>query len=151
MEGCLACDLAAGREPLPGGVIAETDGWIVEHCVGPLGVGTLIVKPRRHVVHVADLDADEADELGPLLRKAAALVTALVEPEQVYVCLWSHHGGRPGHIHFVVERVTREQKEALGTVGPGLQLAMFEAGELPDPEAVAEFAERARQWLEAPA
>jgi diadenosine tetraphosphate (Ap4A) HIT family hydrolase len=149
MEGCLACDLAEGREPLPGGVIAETDGWIVEHCVGPLGVGTLIVKPRRHVVHVADLDAGEAAGLGPLLRQAAALVTALVEPEQVYVCLWSHHRGVPGHIHFVVQPVRREQKEALGTVGPGLQVAMFEAAEAPDPEAVAEFADRAREWLAA--
>jgi ATP adenylyltransferase len=24
---------------------------VVEHCIGPLGVGTLIVKPRRHVLH----------------------------------------------------------------------------------------------------
>jgi diadenosine tetraphosphate (Ap4A) HIT family hydrolase len=29
------------------------------------------VKPRRHVVHVADLDAAETAELGPLLRRAA--------------------------------------------------------------------------------
>lgn len=40
-----------------------------------LGVGTLIVKPKRHVLHVADLDTDEAEELGPLLRRTAAAVT----------------------------------------------------------------------------
>jgi hypothetical protein len=53
VEGCLACDLLAGRRPLPGGTIAETPHWAVQHCVGPLGVGTLIVKPKRHVVGVA--------------------------------------------------------------------------------------------------
>lgn len=37
---------------------------MVEHCVGPLGVGTLIVKPERHVVHVADLTAEEAASMG---------------------------------------------------------------------------------------
>jgi hypothetical protein len=45
MDGCLACDLAEGRLPLPGGRIHETTHWLVEHCVGPLAVGTLIVKP----------------------------------------------------------------------------------------------------------
>jgi diadenosine tetraphosphate (Ap4A) HIT family hydrolase len=60
VESCLACDLLAGRRPCPGGTIEETDFWAVQHCVGPLGVGTLIVKPKRHVVHAGDLDKDEA-------------------------------------------------------------------------------------------
>ncbi len=50
-----ACDLAAGRIDLPGGRIHATPGWVVEHCLGPLGVGTLIVKPVRHVVSAAEL------------------------------------------------------------------------------------------------
>lgn len=143
MEGCLACDLAEGRVPLPGGVIHETPHWIVEHCVGPLGAGTLIVKPRRHVVHVWELAVDEAAELGLLLRRTTAVVSELAEPDQVYVCLWSHHGGVPVHIHFVVQPVTKEQRERLGG-GPELQMAMFRAGELPDPAAVQAFADRAR-------
>ena len=35
VEGCLACDLTNGRAFLPGGVIFETDDWLVEHCIGP--------------------------------------------------------------------------------------------------------------------
>jgi hypothetical protein len=59
VSDCSACDsIAAGSAP--GGCIHETAGWYVDHCVGPLGVGTLIVKPKRHVVHVADLTADHA-------------------------------------------------------------------------------------------
>jgi ATP adenylyltransferase len=142
--GCLACDLAEGRSPLPGGAIHETPNWRVEHCVGPLGVGTLVVKPRRHVVHVAELDEQEASELGPLLRVTADVTSRLTEAEQVYVCLWSHAGGVPVHIHFVVQPVTRETKEGWDAYGPALQMRMFERGESPATDEVEMFAERAR-------
>ena len=144
MEGCLACDLAAGRIPLPGGVIHETSHWLVEHCVGPLGVGTLLVKPKRHVTRVSQLEADEAAELGPLLHRAAAVVDELVAPEQVYTCLWSHAGGVPVHIHYVVQPATRALMDEHESYGPKLQLAMFERGELPRDDEVETFADRAR-------
>ena len=144
MTDCLACDLTAGRAPLPGGEIHRTRRWTVEHCIGPLGLGALVVKPLRHVVHVADLDADEATEMGPLLHAAARVVTELVSPEQVYVSLWSHADGVPGHIHYVVQPVTRPVMDLLGTYGPALQAAMFRANVVPPPEAVVGMAARAR-------
>ena len=143
IEGCRACDLAEGRVELPGGRIHETDQWLVEHCVGPLGVGTLIVKPRRHVVHVAELNENEAAELGPLLQRTAAIVAALASPDQVYVCLWSHQGGVPVHIHFVVQPVTTEQRNRLGG-GARLQASMFDTDEMPARDAVEAFSEQAR-------
>ena len=76
----MACDLADGKLPLPGGRIHETTHWLVEHCVGPLGLGSLIVKPRRHVTSVADLSAEEASELGPLLRTASMFAEGEVTP-----------------------------------------------------------------------
>jgi diadenosine tetraphosphate (Ap4A) HIT family hydrolase len=142
---CLACDLTAGRVPLPGGRIDETPRWVVEHCVGPLGVGTLIVKPRRHVLHVADLVEDEAAELGPLLRRVAAAVTEAFRPEQIYVCLWSHADGVPGHIHWVVQPV--EPSTDPTRRGPHLQAAMFDAGDAPAPDAVARAADELRALL----
>jgi diadenosine tetraphosphate (Ap4A) HIT family hydrolase len=144
MDGCLACDLSEGRLPLPGGVIHETRHWIVEHCVGPLGLGTLVVKPRRHVVHVADLDEDEASELGPLLRRAARSATDVTAPAQVYVTLWSHAGGEPDHIHWVVQPVTRAQMREHGLVGPRLQVAMLEGGVRPAADEVERIAEQLR-------
>jgi len=144
VEGCLACDLSEGRLPLPGGVIHSTQHWLVEHCVGPLGVGTLIVKPRRHVTRVSGLTGDEAAEVGPLLHRSAAVVDDLIEPEQVYTCLWSHAGGVPVHIHYVVQPVTRALMEEYGAHGPALQVAMFNRGELPPEDDVALFADRAR-------
>ena len=144
VPGCLACDLTSGRLPLPGGRIGETGHWIVEHCVGPLGVGALLVKPRRHVVAVGELSESEAVELGPLLTRAAAAVDELVRPEQVYVGLWSHAARRRVHIHFVVQPATTEAIESIGSYGPGLVSGMFERGEQPDPAAVEAFSDRAR-------
>jgi diadenosine tetraphosphate (Ap4A) HIT family hydrolase len=144
VEGCLACDLAEGRVPLPGGVIHETAHWWVEHCVGPLGVGTLLVKPKRHVTRVSELSDDEARELGPLLQRSTAVVDVLVEPEQIYTCLWSHAGGTPVHIHYVVQPATRELMNKYESYGPSLQVAMFEAATAPPEAEVEAFAERAR-------
>jgi diadenosine tetraphosphate (Ap4A) HIT family hydrolase len=144
LEGCLACDLAEGRLPLPGGVMYETADWFVEHTVGPLALGTLILKPKRHVTRVSQLTEAEAAELGPLLRRAAAVVDELVEPEQVYTCLWSHAGGTPVHIHYVVQPATRELMERYSDYGPHLQVAMFDAGVVAPEDEVEAFAERAR-------
>ena len=143
-EQCLACDLTDGRRPLPGGRIHETKSWLVEHCVGPLGVGTLVVKPFRHVTGVWALSRDEAVELGPLLALTSNVVERLVQPDQIYVCLWSHAGGKPGHLHFVVQPITEEVMATFEMRGPNLQAAMFDRGELPDEAAVVEFADRAR-------
>jgi diadenosine tetraphosphate (Ap4A) HIT family hydrolase len=145
MAGCMACDLIAGRASLPGGQILRTEHWVVEHCLGPLPVGTLLVKPTRHVLHVGDLTDAEAAELGPLLRDTARVVDELAEPqvEQVYTCLWSHNGSEPVHIHYVVQPATRELFDELGT-GPRQQAALFDRGERPDPEAMEAFAARAR-------
>lgn len=144
-ENCLACNLASGRQPLPGGLIHRTESWLVEHCVGSLGLGTLIVKPQRHVTAVAYLSPAEAAELGPLLRLASWVASQLVLAEQVYNCLWSHAGGVPAHIHYVVQPVTRLQMTAYERYGPGLQMAMFAAGARPAPDEVEALADKARQ------
>lgn len=41
-----------GEEPVLGGAILATRHWVVQHCTGPLGTGTLIVNPLRHCVHL---------------------------------------------------------------------------------------------------
>ena len=141
---CLACELADGRRPLPGGRIFASDHWLVEHSVGPLGLGCLIVKPKRHVTSVADLENDEAIELGPLLQRASAVARDLVGAEQVYNCLWSHAGGVPGHIHYVVQPVTAEQARSFGCHGPNLQVMMFSTGSSPGATVVERLADQAR-------
>jgi diadenosine tetraphosphate (Ap4A) HIT family hydrolase len=147
-EGCLACDLASGRLDLPGGRIYATEHWVVEHCVGPLGVGTLIVKPLRHVLHLWELTHAEAAELGPLLQVVSSAVHELTDADQVHVCPWSFMGWTAGHIHFVVQPAWSDQQRQYERPGPFMQAAMFAEGIPPDRDEVAGFAERARALLE---
>jgi diadenosine tetraphosphate (Ap4A) HIT family hydrolase len=130
---------------LPGGVIHASAHWFVEHTVGPLGVGTLILKPKRHVTRVSELTEDETAELGPLLVRSAAVVDELVNPEQVYTGLWSHAGGTPVHIHYVIFPATRELMDEYRDYGPHLQVAMFDADVAPPKAEVEAFADRARE------
>src|SRR4051812_23712010 len=144
----MACDMAEGRLPVPGGIVHETPCWIVDHCVGPLGVGTLIVKPRRHVVRVSELDGDEASELGPLLQAAAAAADDLLRPEQVYVTLWSHAGRARQHIHWVVQPVDDALMDAHGGLfGPRLQVEMFDRAAAPPRDEVEAICRRYRAWF----
>ena len=147
MQGtCLACELISGARILPGGRIDSTRHWVVEHCVGPLGVGTLLVKPFRHCTAVGDLAPDEATELGPLLTQASACVQHIAEAEQVYVCLWSHARWSPCHIHFVVQPSWGHLREHYSGPGPTLQSEQFRANATPPRSDVEAFCDRARQW-----
>jgi diadenosine tetraphosphate (Ap4A) HIT family hydrolase len=146
MSDCLACDLTSGEAELPGGLIFETPGWRVEHCVGSLGVGTLVVKPKRHVTVLAELTETEAAQMGPLLWRTAAAVHELAEAGQVYVCLWSHG---PVHIHYVVQPEPRQAADEITEHGPKLQATMFAASEPLDRDQAATFAVRAREWFAA--
>ena len=148
----MACELIAHPERVPGGRIATLGTWAVEHCIGPLGLATAIVKPLRHVVHVAGLDAAEASELGPaLVRVAQAVSSASADlghpPGQVYTCLWSHAGREPGHIHFVVQPVHAALMARYDAHGPALQVRMFEENEPMGPAAMAGAADLIRRHL----
>ncbi len=144
MVGCVACELSKGERDLPGGLIHRTRFWRVEHCIGPLGLGTLIVKPVRHVTSVGALLDDEAVELGPLLKQTSMIVSQLVNADQVYNCLWSHAGGEPVHVHYVVQPVTKEQMSLFGAHGAQLQTAMLSTGSSPGSEEVDRIAKVAR-------
>ena|SRR5438105_15623860 len=141
---CYACALSAGTERLIGGLIGESLHWRIEHCQGPLGVGTLIVKPKRHCLHAWELTREESTELGPLLKMTSMIVRNLKSPDQVYVCLWSHAGWQPVHIHFLIQPAWNAQKQLYAYPGPTLQHEMFEVNEAINEEEVGSFCEEAR-------
>ncbi len=142
--GCYACQLTQGQKDLPGGRIHRTRHWVVEHCTGPFGVGTLIVKPLRHCLHLWELTSQETAEMGPLLHEVSQVVSELLQPSQVYVCLWSHAEWQPQHLHFVVQPSWENLKNISDKPGPYLQAAMLQAGETPNRAAVERFCGHAR-------
>jgi ATP adenylyltransferase len=146
MDDCLACELMTGQRELPGGRIHETPRWVVEHCIGPLGVGTLIAKPKRHITHIWELDEQESRELGPLLQQVTSVLAGLLEPEQIYATLWSHAGGTPVHIHWVLQPIPAARADDL--IGPHLQAAMFDRAELPPRVEVEAIADELRAIFE---
>ena len=120
VAGCLGCDLAAGRRHSPGGILYETPSWLVNHVMGAMNLGTLIVAPREHVVAVADLDGVAAAELGPVLRTAA--------------------------LHFAVQPVTAAVVARYGGLrSEQLQARMLASGDRPDVADVERFCGRARE------
>jgi diadenosine tetraphosphate (Ap4A) HIT family hydrolase len=144
-QNCYACRLSRGEETLFGGTIHESVTWRIEHCMGPLGTGTLIVKPVRHVVDVHALTSEEAMEMGPVIKEAARVVSELTSADRTYVCLWSHPDWTCVHIHFVVQPVWNDQKDRYSGGGPTLQSEMFKAAEPLDRQAVEVFCDAARK------
>jgi diadenosine tetraphosphate (Ap4A) HIT family hydrolase len=147
---CAACE-ATQRGDAPGGVIHRTAHWTVQHSAGPMGLGSMMVRPIRHVTAVAQLNDEETAELGPLLRQTSAIAGELVDADQVYNCLWSHSGGRPVHIHYVVQPISKAQMSEFDAFGPQLQVAMMTSGSAPDAADVDRIAAAARERFGRPA
>lgn len=94
----MSCDANDGRLVAPGGVIYDDGVWRVEHSLSPVLLkGWLIVKPRRHVEHVADLNEAETKALGPLLARVSDAIRASLGAARVYVCSF---GELVHHVHF---------------------------------------------------
>jgi diadenosine tetraphosphate (Ap4A) HIT family hydrolase len=97
-DGCLACDVVAGRILPPGGIIHDDGTWVLTHSIGPVVLrGWLILEPRRHVEHLAELSEDEAATLGPLIARASTALMRALEPERVYACSF---GELVRHVHW---------------------------------------------------
>lgn len=97
-DRCLACDVTARRVVPPGGTILDEGGWLLEHAISPAPLkGWLILKPKRHVEHLAALNPDEAQALGPLIERVSSAMMNVLEPERVYLCSF---GEVVRHVHF---------------------------------------------------
>jgi diadenosine tetraphosphate (Ap4A) HIT family hydrolase len=150
LAGCLGCEIAAGQRVVPGGIVHQTRRWIVNHAVGRLNLGTLIVAPRDHVVAIADLDDVAAAELGPLLRDVARVAETLCRPEQTYVCVWSHGRTERRHLHILVQPVTTALVAQYGGLrSEQLQARLMTTAEPPDPGEVERFCADARRHFAA--
>ena len=100
VDGCLACDVLAGKVTPPGGVIYDDQYWRVDHSTSPVMLpGFLILKPRRHVEHIALLTAEEMAAFGPLLRNTCRALAHVLHPAKVYA---TSFGEAVSHVHFYI-------------------------------------------------
>ena len=143
VAGCLACDVLAGRIEVPGGVIAETEHWHADHCLGPFGVGAVVVKTKEHIESLWELPGRAAEELGPFLGRISGAIVDGLQAERAYLTMWVDKP--PLHVHLVVYPRWPADEEH----GPALDQKRYDAGEPPAAEA-AEAAERLREYLGKP-
>src|SRR3972149_10723472 len=94
---CLACSLQAETGRVPGGTIFETKNWMLEHAFDVPLPGFCILKSKRHVEHVAELNGEESAELGLILQKVTAAVKKATGAEKIYVL---SYGEVVRHVHF---------------------------------------------------
>ena len=98
VDGCLACDVLAGKVTPPGGVIYDDQYWRVDHSTSPVVLpGFLIIKPRRHVEHIALLTAEEMAAFGPLLRNTSRALAHVLHPAKIYA---TSFGESVAHVHW---------------------------------------------------
>jgi diadenosine tetraphosphate (Ap4A) HIT family hydrolase len=98
-ELCFSCEVGMGRQATAGGFIHESELFTVTHHaeLHHAMAGFLILQPRRHVEHIAELSGEEAAEFGPLLKRTSMALREVCQPEKVYVCSF---GSVIKHVHF---------------------------------------------------
>ena len=134
--GCYACrENATPDVDLPPRLrILRTAHWRVVHAFGTALPGWLVVVPTRHVLGLAELDAAEAAELGPLLADLSRALVEVVGCAKTYVMLMAEAEGF-AHVHFhVVPRMPDQPAELRGPRIFGA-LGVPPEQQLPDAEA----------------
>ena len=140
---CLACQILAGTRSVPGGTIAENPWWVADHCVGPYGLGSVVIKTRAHRENLWDLSMAETAALGPFMQQMSKAIAEAMQAERVYVSLWVDQP--PYHVHFVLQPRYPDHAQELGL--KGLELQVFRTlGSPPTDLAMAEAADRIREF-----
>lgn len=118
MDDCYACNVNAGRVAAPGGVIYQDAEWIAEHGVDLLVRGYVVLKPKRHVEWLADLNAEEAASFGSALQKLVGAMRSALTPERIYVCAFAE-AVRHVHMHLL------PRYHDMPGLGPNLMADLF--------------------------
>ncbi|MBD1914496.1 MULTISPECIES: diadenosine tetraphosphate hydrolase [Cyanophyceae] len=141
---CLACQILAGAQAVPGGTIAENPWWVADHCVGPYGLGSVVIKTRTHRENLWDLSMAESASMGPFLQQMSEAIALAMEAERVYVSLWVDQP--PYHVHFVLQPRYPDHYNPQELGLKGLELQVFRTlGQPPKEAEMVEAADRIRK------
>lgn len=141
---CLACQILEGHIGVPGGVIAENEWWVADHCIGPYGLGSVVIKSKVHRENLWQLTPEESTALGPFMAEMSEAIAKAMEAERVYVSLWVDQ--LPYHVHFVLQP-RYPGKQELGL--KGLELQVYRSlSHPPNDDDMANAAQRIRAFLQ---
>lgn len=106
---CYACEQSTPEAPFRERFIRR-GSWRVAHDFNSSLEGWLIVAPLRHVRSLDELTAEEAAELGCLLREASIALKSVTGCEKTYVMLFAEAEGF-AHLHVHVVPRMHDQSE----------------------------------------
>lgn len=108
MPVCVTCELVSRRDA--GGaptwdLIRRTPSWDIVHAFGTAIEGWLVLVTRRHITAVANMNDDEAAELGPLIKEVSRAVQQVVGCDKTYIVQFAEHAQHPHvHVHVIPRR-----------------------------------------------
>jgi len=114
MPICHSCERIVDRDkgdaPLWDSIY-RGDHWDLVHAYNTSWLGWLVLVLRRHVEAIADLNPDEAQELGLLLRQVSRALKKQTGCSKTYVMQFAESASHP-HVHFhVVPRMPKQTPE----------------------------------------
>ncbi|MFN8492002.1 MAG: HIT family protein [Caldilineaceae bacterium] len=99
LDGCLSCDILAGKVAPPGGIVYENACWIVVLRARPLRFPCYpFIVLKRHCEHVQALRDDEVATLGSTMRLTAQVLATTIQPAKVHFGLYAE-GVKHIHVH----------------------------------------------------
>ena len=117
IKNCFSCRKHRGQEIVPGGAIYEDElvysghAWSVEEGETPY-LGAFIVEPKRHIPTWAELNDEEAEVMGRVIRDVSKALKGAANAEHVYVFVLGH---QVPHLHvWVVPRYPDTPREFWG-------------------------------------
>ena len=97
----MACKLNEDDSGVPGGTIKEYNSWILQHIIEPAPIkGWLILKTKRHVDGIENMNKKEAGELGNIIESLTKILKEVTKASKVYVCCFTEYVSHL-HIHII--------------------------------------------------
>lgn len=115
MQGCYSCERSVlGDELPPWEQLYLDDQWRLTLAFDTSLPGWLVLVPLRHLEGLHQLDTDEAENLGRLLRAASVALVDVTSCLKTYVMLFAEAEGF-SHLHFhIVPRHAELPEERRG-------------------------------------
>ena len=111
---CYACEQSALDAPFRERFVRR-GGWRIAHDFNSSLEGWLVVAPLRHVESLDELTAEEAVELGCLVREASIALKSVTGCQKTYVMLFAEAEGF-AHLHVhVVPRMHDQPDDRTGS------------------------------------
>ncbi|ARO22812.1 HIT family protein [Rhizobium sp. S9] len=82
-------------------LVAETDGWLVNHRINSALPGYLMISSKTDTNHLSELPEAALTELGPLLARVQDALKRKLNAGRVYIGRYGHSPGYPIHFHVI--------------------------------------------------